>query len=163
MRNDLTGMRFGRLVVKSRNGSKTFPSGQKQPLYTCECDCGETTVVLARNLVSGNTRSCGCLALCTRTKHNTYGSTAYRAWDNMKSRCYNTNVPQYKHWWGRGITVCDEWRNDFQAFYAYVSKLPHYGERGRSLDRINNDGNYEPGNVRWATRYEQTHNRKCSK
>lgn len=162
-KTSLIGRRYGRLLVESRNESKVFPSGQKQPQYTCLCDCGQTTIVLARNLVSGNTKSCGCLALDTRTKHQHYGSATYKAWDNMRSRCYNTNVSQYKNWWGRGITVCDEWKNDFQAFYDYVSQLPHFGEVGYSLDRINNDGNYEPGNVRWATRFEQTHNRRCSK
>lgn len=162
-KHDLTGMRFGKLTVIGRNGSKVFPSGQKQPLYTCKCDCGENTVVLARNLISGNTKSCGCLAMDTRTKHGVWGSIVYKAWDNMRSRCYNTNIPHYKNWWGRGITVCDEWKDNFQAFYDHVSTLPHFGEVGYSLDRIDNDGNYEPGNVRWATRYEQTHNRRCSK
>jgi hypothetical protein len=162
-KHNLIGRRFGRLVVELRSESKVFPSGQKQPQYVCLCDCGQTTIVLARNLVSGNTKSCGCLAVDTRTKHQHYGDVVYKAWDNMRSRCYNTNIPQYEGWWGRGITVCDEWKNDFQVFYDYVSKLPHFGEEGYSLDRIDNDGNYEPGNVRWATRFEQTHNRRCSK
>lgn len=82
----------------------------------------------------------------------------------MRSRCTNPNSTGYKNWGGRGIKVCDEWLNSFDAFYDYVSKLPHFGEKGRQLDRINNDGNYEPNNVRWATRSEQMRNsRNCLK
>lgn len=161
---DLTGRRFGLLTVISRNESdKVFPSGQHSPLWKCKCDCGKETIVLGRNLITGNTQSCGCFALASRTKHKLWGSKVYKTWDNMLSRCYNRNIKQYERWWGRGIVVCEEWRTSFDSFYAYVSKLPHFGENGRSFDRINNNGNYEPGNVRWATRYEQTHNRECSK
>lgn len=78
----------------------------------------------------------------------------------MKDRCGNPRNKRYEDWGGRGITVCDEWKNDFQAFYDYVSKLSHFGEAGYSLDRINNDGNYEPNNVRWATRIEQNNNKR---
>lgn len=78
----------------------------------------------------------------------------------MLSRCFNPNVKCFKSYGGRGITVCDEWRDDFTAFYNYVSKFEHFGEEGYSLDRIDNDGNYEPGNVRRATRLEQSQNRK---
>ena len=95
-----------------------------------------------------------------RITHGMTGSRIYRTWKAMKTRCHNEHSPSFKNYGGRGITVCDEWKNDFQSFYEYVSKLEYFGEPGRTLDRINNDGNYEPGNVRWATRKEQQVNRR---
>lgn len=160
--NDLTGLVFDRLTVIKRCGTKVFPSGQKRPLYLCKCECGNEVTVLSSNLNRGNTKSCGCLAIDCRTSHNQWGDKIYKCWDNMRSRCYNPNATGYKNWGGRGIRVCDEWRNNYEAFYNYVSELPHFMEDGYTLDRINVNGNYEPDNVRWATRYEQTHNRRCS-
>lgn len=157
---DLTGKRFGRLIVIKRDGTKVFPSGQKRPLWLCKCDCGKEVHILARNLITGNTTSCGCLAIEKRTTHNLWGTKVYKCWDNMLSRCYNHNATGYKNWGGRGIKVYSKWINDFSAFYDYVSKLPHFGEKGYSLDRINNDGNYEPNNLRWVTRSEQAHNQQ---
>ena len=156
--NDLCGKKFGKLTVLKRVESKVFPSGQKQTQYLCKCNCGKSITVMYRNLMSGNTKSCGCYAIELRTKHNLCGSKVYKCWDNMKSRCFNQNSTGYKSWGGRGITMCDEWRNDFKSFYDYVSKLPHFNEDGYSLDRIDNDGNYEPNNVRWATAKEQARN-----
>lgn len=156
---DLTGERFGRLtVIKQTENDK--PYGTK---WLCKCDCGNEVIVFSNNLRRGNTRSCGCLKLENQTTHDLWGTPIYRAWDNMRNRCYNKHYPGFKNWGGRGIIVCDEWKENFQLFYEYVSKLEHYGEPGRSLDRIDNDGNYEPGNVRWATRKEQTMNRRCMK
>ena len=83
--------------------------------------------------------------------------------NGMKNRCYNINCPEYKNYGGRGITICDEWRNSFVAFYDYVSKLEHFNEPGRSLDRIDNNKGYCPGNVRWATAKEQANNKRQRK
>lgn len=160
---DLVGRKFGRLLVIKRVENKIFPCGQTKIQYLCKCDCGNDVVVLGSNLTKKNTMSCGCLAIDCRTLHNHWGDKTYRCWDNMRTRCMNPNATGYENWGGRGITICDEWKNDFKAFYEYVSKLPHFNEEGYSLDRIDNDGHYEPGNIRWATRYEQTHNRRCSK
>ena len=162
--NDLTGMVFGNLTALHRVQDHCFPSGQRQVQYLCQCDCGNQVIVLGSNLKSGNTKSCGCVALKSRTKHSMYGTPIYKCWDNMRNRCLNPNATGYENWGGRGIKVCEAWANDFNTFYTYVSKLEHFGEPGRQLDRINNDGNYEPGNVRWATRREQTLNsRNCLK
>ena len=161
---NLIGERFGKLTVIERVEDKIFPSGQKKVQVLCKCDCGNRVIVLSSNLLKlGNTTSCGCRKIELQTKHNLHGSKIYKIWDNMKSRCYNSKSTGYKYWGGRGITVCDEWKNSFQSFYEYVSKLEHFGEDGYSFDRINVNGNYEPGNVRWATYYEQTHNRQRNK
>lgn len=98
----------------------------------------------------------------SRTSHHMSETKIYRVWQSMKSRCTRKTDKNFKDYGGRGITVCDEWMNDFQSFYDCVSHLPHFGEEGYSLDRINNEGNYEPGNVKWSTPYEQVHNRRTS-
>lgn len=160
---DITGEKFGRLTVICRAGTHIFPSGQSRPLWLCECECGKKIKTFARNLITGNTTSCGCLRTELHTTHDKWGTKIYKCWDNMRNRCLNPNATGYKNWGGRGISIYPEWVHSFDAFYNYVSKLPHFGENGRTLDRINNDGNYEPNNLRWATRYEQTHNRRASK
>jgi hypothetical protein len=119
-------------------------------------------VVDSHNLKKGGSQSCGCIANEKTSKRSrTHGmsrTTVHSKWMSMIQRCTNALEAAYPNYGGRGIRVCDEWLNDFQAFYDHVSTLPHFGEKGRSLDRIDNDGNYEPGNVRWATRTEQQRN-----
>lgn len=161
--NDLTGETFGYLTVIERGKDHVFPSGQKQVTWICRCRCGKEIEVISRNLITGNTKSCGCYAIEFRTHHDKWGTKIYKCWDNMKSRCLNPHATGYENWGGRGIKIYAPWIHSFDAFYNYVSALPHFGQPGRSLDRIDNDGNYEPGNLRWATRYEQTHNRKRKK
>lgn len=153
---DLTGMTFGRLTAVSRVGSST--SGYA--LWECVCECGTVKVVASAQLRSGRTRSCGCLVRDAvseaRTVHGMSHSVEYQAWSAMRSRCLNPNHSNYPDYGGRGITVCDRWRDSFVAFYEDVGRRPP----GHSLDRIDNDGNYEPGNVRWATAQEQAMNRR---
>lgn len=91
--------------------------------------------------------------------HQMSQTKIYKEWAHMKQRCFYEKDRMYYRYGARGITVCNEWKNSFEAFYKYVSKLPHYGEKCYSLDRINNDGNYEPGNVQWATAKAQIKNR----
>lgn len=158
----LVGERFGRLVTVAYAGKGKDSRHQ----FLCRCDCGNETIVLEKHLRNGNTKSCGCLKKDVWREENvTHGlskTRIYRVWATMKDRCFRPNSQKFKDYGNRGITVCDEWKDSFEAFYGYVSKLPHYGEEGYSLDRINNDGNYEPGNVRWATAETQSNNRRCS-
>ena len=152
--------RFGRLVVIERIENTTYNKAQ----FKCKCDCGNYKNVAAKSLRNGRTKSCGCLlsekSTQRVTRHGLRNNKLYTTWSMMKSRCNNQNATRYECYGGRGIKVCDEWMNDFKTFYNYVSKLPHFNEPGYTLDRINNDGNYEPGNVRWATRKEQNINRR---
>ena len=148
-------------MVLGRHGSQCGHA-----TWLCRCDCGNEVVVIGNNLKK-EAFSCGCfqkeMAKRAKTTHGKAHSKLHYVWVAMKQRCFNPKVKNFKDYGGRGITVCDEWKNDFQAFCDYVSKLPHFGEDGYSLDRINNDGNYEPGNVRWATRTEQNQNRRKRK
>lgn len=146
---DLTGKKFGRLTVLER-----LPNETNNAKWRCKCECGNFVEVLALNIRSGNTKSCGCLSATHRMTH----TSTYKEWENMKSRCYIKSSSRYERYGARGITVCDRWRDSFEAFYEDVSMLPHFGEKGYSLDRINTNGNYEPSNVRWADRITQANN-----
>lgn len=160
---DLTGKKFGRLTVVECIGPyKAKPSSEPKLMWKCICDCGESVGVVRGSLVSGLTLSCGCLNLesikSRATKHGMAGSVLYKTWLGMKSRCYDKNEISYKDYGGRGIAVCGEWINDFMAFAEYIGDRP---SDKHSIDRYpNNDGNYEPGNVRWATDSEQSLNRR---
>ena len=157
---DLRGQRFGWLTVVEFAGTKN-----SNAYWKCRCDCRNVCTVNGVHLRRGYTQSCGCLRRensgCT-PKHGLSSSKIYGVWQRMRHRCFNKNDKNFSQYGGRGIKVCDEWRNDFQAFYDCVSKLEHFGEEGYSFDRINNDGNYEPSNVRWATMKEQNRNRRSN-
>jgi hypothetical protein len=133
-------------------------------MWLCECDCGNTVIVCGCNLRDGHTQSCGCLKSIVTAKRNFVDGKAmtrlHNVWKQIKQRCTNPNNDNYKNYGGRGITMCQEWQDSFQAFYDYVSNLPHFNEKGRSIDRINNNGNYEPNNIRWATAHEQNLNQR---
>jgi hypothetical protein len=155
---DLTGQRFGRLTVKADLGTRKT-SAQFVRYWACDCDCGQTVEVRTGGLRSGATKSCGCLhkeiMSQSHYRHGMIRSTEYRIWNNIKNRCGNPNVPAYPRYGGRGITICDRWKDDFSAFLSDMGPRP---STGHSIDRINNDGNYEPGNCRWATAKEQGNN-----
>lgn len=156
---DLTGLRFARLTVQSFAGTR---KGKRY--WNCQCECGGSCVVTTTHLNTGNTKSCGCLereALRQRsTKHGAKGTPEYRAWEHIIKRCCNPNVICYRNYGGRGIKVCAAWRHDFASFLAHIGPKP---SSEYSIDRIDNNGDYEPGNVRWAKRTTQARNTRANR
>ena len=154
---DITGQRFGRLIVLRENGRKG-----KSLLWLCRCDCGNEINAIAYNLKNGHTRSCGCLAKDTkskiRTKHNGTKTRLFRIWQHMLNRCRNKNVVGYKNYGGRGIKVCNEWQKSFESFRDWALRNGYKDDL--SLDRINVNGNYEPENCRWTNAKTQANNKR---
>jgi hypothetical protein len=164
--HDLTGQRFGRLTALALGP----PSLRGCLRWTCVCDCGATTTVTVGHLRSGHTSSCGCNKRIWSATHNdhkiTHGCSkrgpqrgTYISWGQMKARCLNPKAPNFRLYGERGITVCARWLDSFENFLADMGRRPH----GTSIDRIDNSGNYEPGNCRWATPTEQGANRRTSR
>jgi len=146
---DLTGQKFGRLtVIKRVENDKRLKAS-----WQCKCVCGNIKSILSQSLISGKTKGCGCL----NSTHHMTKTPEYVAWQDMRNRCYREKTTKFKHYGGRGITVCDEWRNDFMAFFKHIGPRP---TNEHSLERINNNGNYEPNNVKWASQMEQCNNKR---
>lgn len=154
---DLTGKRFYYLTAIKRveNDSNNMPR------WLCRCDCGKEKVIRADKLRGGEIKSCGCkryeLAAQTRPTHKMSNTPIWHAWHTLRQRCNNPNDKDYKHYGGRGIAVCKEWNESFEAFYRDMG--PTYKE-GLQIDRINNNGNYEPNNCHWTTVKENINNRR---
>lgn len=151
------GERYGNLSVLGEGGRS--PSGRRT--VRCKCDCGRTGVFCLNSLRIGETKSCGCLKVKRLTTHGQSNTPEYRVWAGMIQRCVNENETGWIYYGGRGISVCDEWRASFEAFICDMGMRPS----GKySIERIDNDGNYEPGNCVWATRAQQGSNTsKCIK
>lgn len=152
---DLTGKRFGRLTVLEFSACRANGAH-----WLCRCECGNETVVGSVHLGNGHSQSCGCFGreqrLVANTTHGMSNTPEFRSWAHTLSRCYNTRVAKYPRYGGRGIQVCDRWRISFEAFFADMGPKP---SPRHSIERIDNDGNYEPGNCVWATAPEQSRNK----
>ena len=146
---DLTGQKFGRLTVIERVENNKHGKAR----WKCECECGNDVFIPTGDLKSGRTQSCGCFnkerTKESRTTHGLTDHPLYRVWSNMRKRCYGTNNPAYATYGARGIQICDEWLDDFQVFYDWA--ISNGFSEGLSIDRIDNDGNYEPSNCQWIT------------
>lgn len=159
---DLLGQRFGRLVVLEEVERRDNGGRVK---WLCKCDCGKKVEVVGKDLKNGHTQSCGCLRqelLGNRSRKHGMSKTAlYHVWDNMMSRCYRKSCSHYHNYGGRGITVCEEWARDRNSFFEWAR---HSGyKENLQLDRINNDGNYEPANCRFVTSQQNGRNTRWNK
>ncbi|MGH1280534.1 hypothetical protein [Bacillus basilensis] len=156
---DYTGKRYGKLSVVSREVKNN------RSYYKCLCDCGEYVITRSDSLTSGKTKSCGCLSVETNrkvhSKHKDSNTRLYRIYQKMRNRCNDPKNYRFTRYGGRGITVCDEWKNDYESFKKWA--LEHGYNDKLTIDRINNDGNYEPNNCRWTDVKTQSNNTSRNK
>ena len=169
--HDLSGQKFGRLTVIGIDESKQT----RKTYWICECECGNIVSARSDGLQSGRTKSCGCYKRESDRRnvtkvpayqkylaqgHKVGGTRLYNIWQGMKRRCYNPNDTRYMSYGGRGITVCDEWKDDYMAFFEWAMSNGYSDEL--TIDRMDVNGNYEPSNCRWATIEQQNNNRRTN-
>lgn len=152
------GQKFAMLTLERRHERK-----RGGHTWVARCDCGDRLVAAVRDIRSGHTKSCGCASSRWKADgkrtHGREGTSEYRTWSHMKGRCYTPTDAKFQHYGGRGITVCERWLNSFENFLSDMGERPP----GLTLDRIDTNGNYEPGNCRWATPLVQSRNRRFCK
>jgi hypothetical protein len=159
---ELSGKRFGKLVAIKQHGER---SSRGLIQWLCKCDCGNMTLAVGNKLSNNGVKSCGCLkqesahklGLTLNKTHGQSRTVEYKAWQNMITRCYNENSPNYVNYGGRGISVCGRWKNSFEKFLSDMGPKP---KDSFSLERINNNRGYSPANCKWASRSEQNSNKR---
>lgn len=154
---DLTGQQFGRLTAIN---SLPAHGSNAAIMWICICECGNTAIIRGTDLTSGHTRSCGCLQKIPKAVRAS-DLRLHNIWSNMKQRCNNPNKPDYKYYGARGIAVCKEWSEDFWNFFHWA--MTHGYKAGLTIERINNDGDYEPENCKWITAADQTRNTRANR
>lgn len=161
---DLSGKKFGRLFVLCRSNDIIQPSGGRKTMWRCRCECGTEKDVWSHSLISGMTKSCGCLQReITSEKNATHGMSGTRLgriWRAMKTRCYNPNFSEYEIYGGRGIEICDEWLNDPCEFFNWALRSGYSDDL--SIDRIDTNKGYSPDNCRWVTSSTQNNNKRSN-